>query len=208
MVAAKLQQADPVGGRGGRSRSGSGGHENEPARGGRRRTRGGGGRFLAQRRADAEAGSRFPTLAQQRAVTKTAEAGGRYQAQRRAVTKTEAEAADSRSETGRRQARRRPILAQRRAASKTEETSDGQETGYVEATTAREIGDRRQHELRVRKKTYSSDTMLGIATCIPEGPKAIIYSICTCVKYAGNTLTIRETTIYKYSSNTLYHYSQ
>jgi hypothetical protein len=45
--------------------------------------------------------------------------------------------------------------------------------------------------------------MLRIATCIPEGPKATIYSTCTGVKYAGNTLTIKETTIYKYSSNTL-----
>jgi hypothetical protein len=34
-----------------------------------------------------------------------------------------------------------------------------------------------------------------------RGQKAIIYSTCTCVKYAGNTLTIRKTTIYKYSSN-------
>jgi hypothetical protein len=40
--------------------------------------------------------------------------------------------------------------------------------------------------------------MLGIATCIPEGPKAAIYSTCTGVKYAGNTLTIKETTIYKW----------
>jgi hypothetical protein len=38
------------------------------------------------------------------------------------------------------------------------------------------------------------------ATCIPEGPKGTIYSTCTCVKYAGNPLTIRETTIYQYRS--------
>jgi hypothetical protein len=44
----------------------------------------------------------------------------------------------------------------------------------------REIEDRRQHELRVRKKNYSSDTMLGIATCIIWGPKATIYSTGTC----------------------------
>jgi hypothetical protein len=38
------------------------------------------------------------------------------------------------------------------------------------------------------------------ATCILEGTKATIYSICTCVKHAGNPLIIRETTIYKYRS--------
>jgi hypothetical protein len=61
---------------------------------------------------------------------------------------------------------------------------------------------KKRHELRrAGTLTWALIPCHEYATCIPEGPKATIYSTCTGVKYAGHTLTIRETTKYKYSSN-------
>jgi hypothetical protein len=48
----------------------------------------------------------------------------------------------------------------------------------------------------VRKKTYSSDTMLGICNLHYQGAKGHIYSTYTGRKYAENPLTNRENTIY------------
>jgi hypothetical protein len=85
----------------------------------------------------------------------------------------------------------------------------GQRSGTPTAARGGELGKKigwerneKRHELRrAGTLTWVLIPCHEYATCIPEGPKAIIYSTCTGVKYAGNTLTIRETTKYKYSSN-------